>query len=157
MTKVLYPGSFDPFTNGHLHVIKVSSEAFDEVIVNIGINSDKTRKYDIQLMKRAMEEVFLELGLTNVRVLTNEGATIHLAKEENVDFIVRGLRDSIDLASEERNASLNYKHGGVDTIYIRAGEYGNISSSAVRELLKFGIPIDDYVPKRIKKLIFENI
>lgn len=156
MTKVLYPGSFDPFTNGHLHVIEVSSKAFDEVVVNIGVNSSKTRNYDINLMKRAMEEVFKEVGLSNVSVTIYEGATIHLAKEIGADFIVRGLRDASDLVQEERDATLNYKHGNIDTIYIRAGEYGNISSSVVRELLKFGISIDDYVPERIKKLIFEN-
>lgn len=156
MTKVLYPGSFDPFTNGHLHVIEVSSKAFDEVIVDIGVNSKKERRYDVELMKKAMEEVFLEMGLTNVKVVIFTGATIHLANQENVDFIVRGLRDSMDLLEEEKNATLNYKHGGVDTIYIRAGEYGGISSSAVMELLNYGISIDDYVPERIKKLIFEN-
>ncbi|MDE5630767.1 MAG: pantetheine-phosphate adenylyltransferase [Bacilli bacterium] len=156
MTKVLYPGSFDPFTNGHLHVIDVSSKAYDEVIVNIGVNSSKTRHYNIDLMKQAMEEVFKEVGLTNVSVTTYEGATINLAKEVGADFIVRGIRDTIDLVQEERDANLNYKHGNIDTIYIRAGEYGGISSSVVRELLKFDIPIDDYVPERIKKLIFEK-
>ncbi len=156
MTRVLYPGSFDPFTNGHLHVIQVSSEAFDEVIVNIGVNSEKVRHFNIDLMKSAMEEIFEEMGLINVKVVIYEGATINLAREMDADFIVRGLRDASDLIQEERNANLNYKHGNIDTIYIRAGEYGNISSSVVRELLKFDIPIDEYVPKRIKKLIFEN-
>ncbi|MCX4365632.1 MAG: pantetheine-phosphate adenylyltransferase [Bacilli bacterium] len=156
MTRVLYPGSFDPFTNGHLHVIQVSSEAFDEVIVNIGVNSEKVRHFNIDLMKSAMEEIFEEMGLINVKVVIYEGATINLAREMDADFIVRGLRDASDLIQEERNANLNYKHGNIDTIYIRAGEYGNISSSVVRELLKFDIPIDDYVPKRIKELIFEN-
>lgn len=156
MTKVLYPGSFDPFTNGHLHVIEVSSKAFDEVVVNIGVNSAKSRHYNINLMKTAMEEVFEEIGLTNVKVTIYEGATINLAKEIGADFLVRGIRDASDLVQEERDANLNYKHGNIDTIYIRAGEYGNISSSVVRELLNFGIPIDDYVPERIKKLIFEN-
>lgn len=124
--------------------------------MSIGVNSAKTRHYNIQLMKKAMEEVFEEKGLTNVKVVIHEGATIDLAKEEGADFLVRGLRDASDLIQEERDANLNYKHGGVDTIYIRAGEYGNISSSVVRELLKFGIPIDDYVPERIEKLIFEG-
>ena len=156
MTKVLYPGSFDPFTNGHLHVIQVSSKAFDEVIVDIGVNSAKTRHYDVNLMKKTMEEVFAEEGITNVKVVIHEGATIHLAREIGADFIVRGLRDASDLIQEERDANLNYKHGGIDTIYIRAGEYGDISSSVVRELLKFDIPIDDYVPKRIKELIFAS-
>ncbi len=156
MIRVLYPGSFDPFTNGHLHVVEISSKAFDEVIVDIGFNSAKNRSYDVNLMKKAIEEVFAEVGITNAKVVIHEGATIHLAEKEHVDFIVRGLRDASDLIGEERDANLNYKHGGIDTIYIRAGEYGNISSSVVKELLKFGIPIDDYVPERIKKLIFEG-
>lgn len=156
MTKVLYPGSFDPFTNGHLHVIKTSAKVFDKVYVDIGVNSSKTRHYDVNLMKKAMEEVFMEDGIDNVEVVIYEGATIDLAEELGVDMIIRGLRDSIDLAEEERGAALNYDFSGIDTMYVRAGEFGNISSSVVRELLKYDKDISKYVPPRIKTLIYKG-
>lgn len=156
MTKVLYPGSFDPFTNGHLHVIKTSASLFDKVYVDLGINSAKTRHYDANLMKKAMEEVFMEDGIDNVEVVIYDGATIDLAEELGVDMIIRGIRDSIDLAEEERAAALNYDYSGIDTMYVRAGDFGNISSSVVRELLKYNKDITKYVPTPVKRLIYEE-
>lgn len=103
----LYPGSFDPFTNGHLHVVETSHNLFDEVIVNIGANKKKTRNYPAELMAKAMESVFQELGLDNVRVTVYEGATVDLAIQEGVSIIIKGLRDSIDLAEEENQAYAN--------------------------------------------------
>lgn len=154
MTKVLYPGSFDPFTNGHLHVILTCSKIFDEVVVDIGINSEKRRNYDVNLMKKAMEEVFSKIGLTNIKVVIYEGATVDLVEEENIDMIIRGLRDAKDFTEEERNANLNYKYSGVDTMYVRAGKYGDISSSTVRELLKYNKNIDEYVPEPVRNIIY---
>lgn len=156
MTKVLYPGSFDPFTNGHLHVIKTSARIFDKVYVDIGVNSSKTRHYDAKLMKRAMEEVFKEEGLDNIEVVIYDGATIDLAASLGVDMIIRGLRDSIDLVEEERGAALNYEFSGIDTMYVRAGEFGNVSSSVVRELLKYDKDISKYVPEQIKRLVYKG-
>ena len=156
MTKVLYAGSFDPFTNGHLHVIKTCANLFDEVIVNIGVNPKKERYYNANLMKKAMEETFEELGYENIHVIIYEGATVDLAESEKVDILIRGLRNAIDLAEEENNAYANYEASGIDTMYVRAGSAGNISSSMVREFSKFDKPIDKYVPEPVKKLIYDG-
>lgn len=156
MTKVLYAGSFDPFTNGHLHVIKTCANLFDEVIVNIGVNPKKERYYNANLMKKAMEETFEELGYENIHVIIYEGATVDLAESEKVDILIRGLRNAIDLAEEENNAYANYEASGIDTMYVRAGSAGNISSSMVREFIKFDKPIDKYVPEPVKKLIYDG-
>ena len=156
MTKVLYAGSFDPFTNGHLHVIKTCANLFDEVIVNIGVNPREERYYNANLMKKAMEETFEELGYENIHVIIYEGATVDLAESEKVDILIRGLRNAIDLAEEENNAYANYEASGIDTMYVRAGSAGNISSSMVREFIKFDKPIDKYVPEPVKKLIYDG-
>lgn len=151
----LYPGSFDPFTNGHLHVVKTSHNLFDEVIVNIGVNKKKTRNYPAELMAKAMESVFQELGLDNVRVKVYEGATVDLAIQEGVSIIVKGLRDSIDLAEEENQAYANFEASGIDTMYVRAGIAGRVSSSMVRDFIYYDKPIDKYVPGPVLKLINE--
>ncbi|MBO5475414.1 MAG: pantetheine-phosphate adenylyltransferase [Bacilli bacterium] len=151
----LYPGSFDPFTNGHLHVVKTSHNLFDEVIVNIGVNKKKTRNYPAELMAKAMESVFQELGLDNVRVTVYEGATVDLAIQEGVSIIVKGLRDSIDLAEEENQAYANFEASGIDTMYVRAGIAGRVSSSMVRDFIYYDKPIDKYVPGPVLKLINE--
>lgn len=149
----LYPGSFDPFTNGHLHVVKTSSSLFDEVIVNIGVNKKKTRNYPAELMARAMESVFADLDLNNVVVKIYEGATVDLAEQEGACIIIKGLRNAIDLADEENQAFANYEASGIDTMYVRAGIAGNISSSMVRDFLYYDKPIDKYVPGPVLKLI----
>ena len=151
----LYPGSFDPFTNGHLHVVSTAAELFDEVIVNIGVNKKKTRNYPAELMAKAMESVFDELGIDNVRVLLYEGATVDLAMSEGVKIIIKGLRDSIDLAEEENQAYANFEASGIDTMYVRAGIAGRISSSMVRDFIYYNKPIDKYVPGPVLKLISE--
>lgn len=152
----LYPGSFDPFTNGHLHVIETASKLFAEVIVNIGDNKEKKRHYKRELMKKAMEEVFKERGLTNVRVMMEDGATVKLAMQEHVDIIVKGIRNETDREYEENQAFANYMASGIDTIFIRAGIAGNISSSLVRDFVYYGFPIEELVPGPIKKLIYDN-
>lgn len=151
----LYPGSFDPFTNGHLHVVKTSHNLFDEVIVNIGVNKKKTRNYPAELMAKAMESVFQELGLDNVRVTVYEGATVDLAIQEGASIIIKGLRDSIDLAEEENQAYANFEASGIDTMYVRAGIAGRVSSSMVRDFIYYDKPIDKYVPGPVLKLINE--
>lgn len=151
----LYPGSFDPFTNGHLHVVETSANLFDELIVNIGVNKKKTRHYSAELMAQAMESVFKEMGLNNVRVLIYEGATVDLATREGVSIIIKGLRDSIDLAEEENQAYANYEASGIDTMYVRAGIAGRVSSSMLRDFIYYNKPIDKYVPGPVLKLINE--
>ena len=151
----LYPGSFDPFTNGHLHVVSTAASLFDEVIVNIGVNKKKTRNYPAELMAKAMKSVFSELGIDNVRVLLYEGATVDLAMSEGVKIIIKGLRDSIDLAEEENQAYANFEASGIDTMYVRAGIAGRVSSSMVREFIYYNKPIDKYVPGPVLKLISE--
>lgn len=156
MKTALYAGSFDPFTNGHLHVIETASKLFDRVVVDIGVNDSKKRHYDVNLMKRAMEEVFEAVGLNNIDVVIYDGLTVDLASDENVDILIRGIRDSIDLANEESIADFNYDISGIDTLYIRAGIAGGISSGKVREMIKYDKPIDKYVPAPVKKLVYNE-
>ena len=102
-----YAGSFDPFTNGHLHVCKVASEIFDEVIVGIGINSLKERRFDQNKMKNAIEKVLESNNLNNVKIITYSNLTVDSAIENGANFLIRGIRNGMDYDYEENIALIN--------------------------------------------------
>lgn len=148
-----YAGSFDPFTIGHLDVVIKSSIMFEEVIVGIGVNPDKRRKFDVNEMKKAMEQAIDRNGLTNVKVIYYEGLTGEVAKSYDTSLLIRGIRNGMDYAYEENLASVNEEVFGIDTIYIRAGKMSHISSSMVRELMKYGKDVSKYLPKEVYELV----
>ena len=148
-----YAGRFDPFTMGHLHVVKTAAKIFDKLVIGIGINSQKTRKYDKEIMKRAIEQVLKDENISNVEVVCYEGLSVDVAKDNNCNFLVRGIRDDMDYYYEENIAEINEEISGLDTIYIRAGRLGGISSSTVRELFANGKDVSRYVPKAILEVM----
>lgn len=152
-----YAGSFDPFTNGHLNVILKSSKLFDKVIIGIGTNLTKKRRFDKDIMKEAIEKVIENEGLKNVIVISYDNLSVDTAVSNNSTFLIRGIRDGIDYNYEENLASLNEELSGLDTIYIRAGSLGNISSSMVMELVRNKKDVSRYVPKEIAKLIEHSL
>lgn len=117
-----YAGSFDPFTNGHMHVTEVSSKLFDEVIIGIGINNSKKRRYDVNIMKSAIEAALKAKGLNNVKVISYDKLSVDAAKENGASYFIRGVRNGMDYDFEENLASLNEELSDLDTIYIRAGK-----------------------------------
>lgn len=149
-----YAGSFDPFTNGHLHVIATAAKLFDKVVVGIAVNPNKQRRFDKELMQKAIEETLIQEGLTNVEVISFDNLTGDVAINCNSTFLVRGIRNGMDYEYEENMAQINQKDiCGLDTIYIRAGELGNISSSLVMELLKHGKDVSKYLPREVLNLV----
>ncbi len=143
-----YAGSFDPFTNGHLHVVRQSSRLFDKVVIGIGINPKKNRRYDQKLMKEAIEKVLIRENLTNACVMFYTGLTVDAAHSSNATFLVRGIRNGIDYDFEENISSINEEVSGLDTVYIRAGNMGNISSSMVMELFGYR-DVSKYIPPEV--------
>lgn len=148
-----YTGSFDPFTNGHLHVILKSAGLFDKLIVGIGVNPKKSRRYDKDVMKRAIEEVLIRENITNVTVICYDNLTVDAAKQYGATVLVRGIRNGMDYEYEENMASINEEISDLDTIYIRAGKLGNISSSMVMELFRNGKDVSKYLPKEVMEII----
>jgi pantetheine-phosphate adenylyltransferase len=148
-----YAGSFDPFTNGHLHVIKIASQIFDKVIVGIGINSLKERRFNQELMKEAIQKVLISNNLNNVEVICYSKLSVDAAQEHNANFLIRGIRNGMDYDYEENVALINEEISSLDTIYIRAGKLGAISSSMVMDLLQYGRNISNLVPKEILDVI----
>ena len=148
-----YTGSFDPFTNGHLAVVKKSCQLFDKVIIAMGINPEKKRRFDKEIMKDAIERMLVSEGLKNVEVICFEDLAVYSALEHESTFLVRGIRNGMDYEYEENLSAINEKIGGIDTIYIRAGNLGIISSSMVMELLKRNRDVSEFVPKEICEVI----
>lgn len=149
MNTGFYAGSFDPFTMGHMHVVKTASKLFDKLVIGIGVNIQKQRQYDKNIMKKAIEEALKDENIDNVEVVTYEGLSVDSAKTHNCNFLIRGIRDDMDYYYEENIAGINEEISGLDTIYIRAGTLGGISSSTVRELYTNGKDVSRYVPKAV--------
>lgn len=148
-----YAGSFDPFTNGHLEIVKKASQCFERVIIGIGYNSEKSTRIDKVKMKKAIENTIQSLKLQNVDVVLYEGLTGDEAKKYNADILIRGLRNGTDYQYEENIAQMNEKVYKMDTCYFRAGELGYLSSSLVMELYLNDKPVVEYVPKAIAELL----
>ena len=148
-----YAGSFDPFTNGHLHLIAQSTKLSDKVIVGIGVHPKKTPRFDKELMQKAIEQVLIRDNLNNVTVISYDNLSVDVALDYNSTFLVRGIRNGMDYEYEENMASINEEISGLDTVYIRAGNLGNISSSMVMELLRNKKDVSKYLPKEILALV----
>ena len=156
--KVIYPGSFDPITIGHLDIIKRLDQMFDEVVVAILINEAKHSLFSIKERKQLIEEEIEENKLENVKVKTFEGLLVDFAKKENSKTIVRGIRAVTDYEYEINIAQFNNKlYPGLETIFLlSAPKFSFISSSGIRELASFGGDVSKFVSKNVKKAIYEK-
>ena len=148
-----YPGSFDPFTNGHMHVVKEASKLFDKVYVGIGVNSNKNRFYKQEEMKEVIIEALKEEKLKNVEVIIYDDLSANCAKRVAASCFIRGIRNGMDYEYEENLAKINEELSGIDTMYLRAGEFGFVSSSFVRELINNKMDVKKYVPNKINEYL----
>lgn len=147
--KAIYPGSFDPFTNGHLDIVKKAAVLFDEVYIVIGINSEKKRNFPYTDMKNAIEETLQSLGLDNCYVCIHEGLVAEFARLNGIQYMIRGLRNNMDYNYEENIAEVNKLiNPNMEYIYFRAEKVG-VSSSMVKELLMYDLDVSKYVPTAV--------
>ncbi len=148
MKKAIFPGSFDPITNGHFDIIKRGVSLFDEVIVAIGVNAEKKYMFSLEDRKRFIEEAFKDEP--KVKVITYSGLTIDLCKKENADFILRGLRNPADFEFEKAIAHTNRIMSKIETVFLlTAARTSFISSSIVRDVLRNGGDISQLVPESV--------
>lgn len=134
--KAVFPGSFDPITTGHVDLVKRALEVFDEIIVAIGVNSQKQTLFPVDDRKRWIENVFK--GDPRVSVDVFEGLTVHYCKKVDAHFLLRGLRNASDFDYEKTISQLNHIVGeDVETVFlISRPEFSHISSTIVREIIK---------------------
>ena len=148
--KALFPGSFDPFTAGHLNILKRALTMFDEVVVAVGINSDKRGFYDNEKKLEIIREA--TSGLNGVTALSYDNLTVDLCHQLGIHHIVRGVRNMIDFETERSIADANRRIApDIETVIIpTAQEYAHISSSAVRDIIKHGGDYSAFIPDGIK-------
>ena len=149
MNKAVFPGSFDPITLGHVDIIERALPLFDSVILAIGVNTDKKYMFSLEDRVRFLEETFAGEG--KIEVKTYQGLTVDFCKKEGVNFILRGLRNSVDLEFEKTIGQTNFKMAGVDTMFLIASSgKGHISSTVVRDVRKNGGDFSFMVPAAVK-------
>ena len=156
--KVIYPGSFDPLTNGHLDIIERSSKIFDNIVVAVvENNSKKDFLFSTTERKKMIEDSVANLN--NVSVEIFNGLLIDFAVEQNSNTIIRGLRVLSDFEYEFRMALMNRKlNGEINTIFMMPNEkYTHVGSSLIKEVGLLGGKIDDYIPSPILSIVKNKI
>lgn len=149
MKKAVYPGSFDPITNGHLDIIKRASRVFDEVVVGVLVNPDKKGLFDIEERVELIQRCVADMH--NVRVQSFSGLLINFMKTEGAQVIVKGLRAVSDFEYEFQMALMNNKlDPEIETVFMMTNaKYSYLSSSSVKQVAMFGGCIKGLVPNEI--------
>ena len=137
MKRALFPGQFDPITNGHLDVISRGVKLFDELIVAVGINPEKRELFTLDERLAMVQELLKDTP--GVRVEKYSGLTVDFARKRGATAILRGIRDVSDLRYEFQLALANRAVGGVETVFIMTGDqYALTSSSLIRQVVSLG-------------------
>lgn len=146
MTTALFPGSFDPFTLGHLDIARRARRMFDRVVISVGVNPAKVAdEREIEQRLDAIRRAVADID--GIEVMAWQGLTVDAAREAGATVMVRGVRSAADYDYERSLAELNRCISGIDTVLLVASpEYSSISSSAVRELQRFGYDTTQFLP-----------
>lgn len=154
MNKIaLYPGTFDPITNGHFDIIERALGLFDEVIIAVAISQDKKPMFTLE--ERILMTKEAVKGLKNIKVVGFDNLTVELAKEHDASILIRGLRAVSDFEYELQLGYLNNSlDDTIETVYLMPKlKHAFISSSIVRNLLKFNGKTEHLLPKEVQKII----
>ena len=155
-TIAIYPGSFDPITNGHVDLIHRACKLFDKVIIAITQNTNKDSFLSIDQRIKTVETAIEPL--TNTRVLSFDSLLVDFAREHNAQIIIRGLRAVSDFDYEFQLSGMNKRlNPTIETLFMTPSEeFANISSSLVREILSLGGDISQFVPESVKTILLSS-
>jgi len=152
MKRAVFPGTFDPFTIGHLDILEKSIKIFDEVIIAIGKNHDKKTMYTVDKRKEFIELVTSKYQ--NTKVMTYDGLTVDFCKKTNSNFIVRGIRNVGDFEFEKAIARTNRVLSEIETIFLlTSAKTSYISSSIVRDIIENNGDCSKLIPNEIIHMI----
>ena len=157
MLRAIYPGSFDPVTNGHLDIIKRAARISDELIIGVLQNKAKTPLFSVEERVIMLGEV--TKNLDNVKIVPFEGLLVDFAKQMNAQVIVRGLRAITDFEYELQMSQTNRKlNSDVETLFLTTSlDYSYLSSTTVKEVASFGGDISQFVPDFVADRVTEKI
>jgi pantetheine-phosphate adenylyltransferase len=157
MNTVVYPGSFDPITNGHYDIIKRSANAFEKVIVAVLVNPDKTSLFTAE--ERVAQIKKVTKGFGNVEVCSFSGLLIDFVNQNNSKIIIKGLRTLSDFEYEFQMALMNKQlDPSIETVFMMTSAKNSfLSSSSVKQVASFGGSIKDLVPEEIIQDIFDKV
>ncbi len=155
MTIAIYPGSFDPITNGHIDILKSGAEIFDKVIIAVSYNVNKQGFLPVETRVKLIRESVKDIP--NVEVDSFEGLTVEYAKKRGASVLLRGLRTSFDFEYEMQLSQTNHAlYNEIKTVFlITKPEYNFISSSCVREILLNKGDITSFVPEEVQAYLTE--
>jgi len=161
MRRAIFPGSFDPVTNGHLDIIERGCKLFDEIIIGILVNPDKQPLFTVEERKEMLNEVIKSIskGHCSVRVDSFSGLLVKYAVAQQADVIVRGIRAISDYEYEMQMALMNRRlEPSIETVFMMPAEtYSYVSSRLVKEIFQLGGIIDSLVPPLIEKRMKEKM
>lgn len=147
----LFPGSFDPFTRGHEDIVLRGLQLFDEIIIAIGYNSQKsTRYFEISMMLQHIEHTFR--AYPNISVVTFAELTAEFARRNGARFLLRGLRNTTDFEYENSISQVNRKlFADLESVFlITSPQFAWISSSIIREVHRYGGDVSDFLPYKLR-------
>ena len=145
MRTAIFPGSFDPFTVGHLDLVQRGLELFDRVVIGIGKNSQKSEMFPLSFREQSLRDLFQHEDRVTVEVF--DGLTVDFARRHGAHFLLRGIRSVQDFEYEQTMAEANRQLDGIETVVLYARpEHAYISSSLVRELYGYHKDISPFVP-----------
>jgi pantetheine-phosphate adenylyltransferase len=155
--RAVYTGVFDPVHLGHLDVIERASRIFEQVVVGVGINPDKSPFFSTEERVRLLEQVVVPFQ--NVTVQRFDGLAIHFVREVGARVIIRGLRTTSDMENEFNMSLANHAMDpDIETVFLMAKDgYSHLSGSLLRQIATFGGPLDKFVPPLVKGALEQRV
>ena len=161
MRRAIYPGSFDPVTNGHLDIIERGCKLFDEIIISILVNPEKKPFFTVEERQQMLSEVLpsINRGGCTLRVDSFSGLLVQYAVAQQADVIVRGIRAISDYEYELQMALMNRRlEPGIETVFMMPAEsYSYVSSRLVKEVFQLGGTVEGLVPPLVEKRMKEKL
>jgi pantetheine-phosphate adenylyltransferase len=156
MRRAVYPGSYDPVTNGHLDIIERAAEVFDEVVIAVMINKSKATLFTVEERTEMLRDVTSHLP--TVRVDSWHGLLVQYCEQNDIKAIVKGLRAVSDFDYELQMAQMNQQLSGIDTLFMPTSPaYSFLSSSLVKEVAKYGGDVAHLLPKQTHERLVKRL
>ena len=149
MKKAIFPGSFDPFTNGHKDIVDQALNVFDEIIIAVGKNSSKSYMFSLKERISFIKKSFKTNS--KITIESYSDLTINFCESQNINFLIRGLRNINDFLFEKDTKDIQETFSSIKTVYFISGKnFSYVSSTLVRDLIKFGGKYEHLLPFELK-------